>query len=68
MWNGSQKSQYDLGRHLLEYKEQNEVADESIAVSAPWTYAIAVYCEHHIVRDATSEAHPEEMNRVIPTI
>lgn len=51
MWNGGQKSQYDLGQHVVEYKEQKEVADESIAVSAPWTHAAAVCCEHHIVRE-----------------
>lgn len=50
MWNGGQKSQYDLGQLLVEYKEQNEVADESIAMSAPWTYAVAVCCEYHTVR------------------
>lgn len=50
MWNGGQKNQYDLGQHSVEYKEQNEVADESIAMSAPSTYAVAVCCEHHTVR------------------
>lgn len=66
MWYDCQKGQYDLGKHLVEYEEQNEVANESIAVNIPWTYAVAICSEHHTFRKGTiSEAYAKESNQDI---
>lgn len=50
VWYDCQKGHYDLGQHLVEYKVQNEAADESIVLNIPWTYAVAMCSEHHTCR------------------